>query len=519
MAYPNYIRGYGYRDDEDEDEAYSSNAPMSAQLSALLPKPDPQMDERWRAAENQALDRATPHEYGVAEGVRDFAPMAVGSILDILVNKGKGLGAIAGAGMQALSAQDERRDKDRHEAANEALNIRRERGTGADRMTNAYHALLRGKELENRINEQAAKSGTPEEQAAARKAGLAHTEAETRKLTAEAENTGLRDIINLLSSQNQRDRDTGLQALKKRELDINERRVTAEEERNRLDREGKRATQKTSNKETFNRMGKDALAQARIIADLEPLIAKYKKSGKEKPGVGPADSRLPAWFAPLTGGNTADAIKFQQGTGRLFGWASHEVTGANSPEKERDYNLIAQGLKPGSTEQEFDIGIDTATKMLRSNLRGLSSADEEAAREVLRENGLEEWVYGTGAAPQAPGTKAPPQPPKPGAAAPSPTTGRLPPKAAPPDQPVPERAPPTPEQKKQMQALMNQIPKNDREVVLGGLGINPDMSYDEQLRLLSEEVARRVISKSGNAPVVPSSPAPTGFKGRRRRAP
>ena len=518
MAYPTYIRGYGYRDD-DEDEIYSSNAPMSAQLSALLPKPDREMDERWRAAENQALDRATPREYGAAEGVRDFAPMAVGSILDILVNKGKGLGAIAGAGMQALSAQDERRDKDRHEAANEALNIRRERGTGADRMTNAYHALLRGKELENRINEQAAKSGTPEEQAAARKAGLEHTQAETGKLKAETENTGLADMVRFLTATNQADRDAALQALKKREIDIDERRVTAEEERNKLDREGKRATQKTSNKETFNRMGKDALAQARIIADLEPLIAKYKKSGKEKPGVGPADSRLPAWFAPLTGGNTADAIKFQQGTGRLFGWASHEVTGANSPEKERDYNLIAQGLKPGSTEQEFDIGIDTATKMLRSNLRGLSSADEEAAREVLRENGLEEWVYGAGAAPQAPGTKAPPlQPPKPGAAAPPPTTGRLPPTAAP-DQPVPERAPPTPEQKKQMQALMNQIPKNEREGVFAGLNITSDMSYDEQLKLLSEEVARRVTSKSGNATIVPSSPAPTGFRGRRRRAP
>lgn len=503
MAYPNYYRR-GY--DEDEDEMYSSNAPMSAQLSALLPKPDPEMDERWRAAENQALDRATPRDYGVAEGVRDFAPMAVGSILDILVNKGQGLGALAAGGMQALASQDERRDKDRHEAANEALLMKRERGAGADRMTNAYHAILRGKELENRINEQAAKTGSPEEQAARRRADLENVQAEAELRKANAKNAGLDDIIRYMGV-------LGTQEGNAAKLALAERMAKAKEEANRLKAEdlknerekkadAKRQTDKARNKKDFERMGKDDLAQATILSGIEPLLLKY--GAQDRPGIGEADSRLPNKLQALFGGNEPDSIAFKSAIGKLFTRYSHGVTGATSSDKERLYNQLATQLREGASEAETTAGLNASRKEIRAALRGLGSIDEESAREVLHDMGLEDFVYGAdieyGGKPGARPTQAQP-------AAPPPTSERPPPAAAPavPDQPVPDRAPPTPEQKKQMRALMNQIPEGEREAVLGGLGITSDMSYDEQLKLLSEEVARRVTSKSGNATVVPST--------------
>lgn len=79
--------------------------PAYGDLGSLMQRRDPAMDERWKQAETNALNRSgygdEEQEYGIGEAVRDFAPGALASILDVAVNKGQGLGNIAGASTQA----------------------------------------------------------------------------------------------------------------------------------------------------------------------------------------------------------------------------------------------------------------------------------------------------------------------------------------------------------------------------------------------------------------------------------
>lgn len=108
----------------------AAGLPMQGSLSSLLPQRDSQMDSRWRTAENNALDSSGymgDQKYGLGEAVRDFAPMAIGGGLDILLNKGRGLGALAGAGMQANALQQKNRDAEADAAGKFALNSRDQR--------------------------------------------------------------------------------------------------------------------------------------------------------------------------------------------------------------------------------------------------------------------------------------------------------------------------------------------------------------------------------------------------------
>lgn len=110
----------------------AAGLPMQGSLSSLLPQRDSQMDSRWRTAENNALDSSGymgPQKYGVGEAVRDFAPMAVGGALDVLINHGRGLksGAIIGAGMQANAQQQQNRDEEAKAAGSFASTARNQR--------------------------------------------------------------------------------------------------------------------------------------------------------------------------------------------------------------------------------------------------------------------------------------------------------------------------------------------------------------------------------------------------------
>lgn len=114
----------------------AAGLPMQGSLSSLLPQRDSQMDSRWRTAENNALDSSGymgDQKYGVGEAVRDFAPMAVGGALDVLINHGRGLksGAIIGAGMQANAQQQQNRDEEAKAAGSFALNARNQRASNS----------------------------------------------------------------------------------------------------------------------------------------------------------------------------------------------------------------------------------------------------------------------------------------------------------------------------------------------------------------------------------------------------
>lgn len=82
-------------------------------LSSLVKQPDAEMDQRWREAEGNALSQSGytggGQSYGWGEAARDFLPMAAAGSLDVLVNKGQGLGQI----MQAAGDQNAIGEKNR----------------------------------------------------------------------------------------------------------------------------------------------------------------------------------------------------------------------------------------------------------------------------------------------------------------------------------------------------------------------------------------------------------------------
>lgn len=108
----------------------ASGVPTQGALASLLQPPDPGMSGQWRQAEQTALGRSgfgQSPSYGAGEAVRDFAPMAVGGVLDILINKGRGLGALAGAGMQANAQEEKNRIQRQNQAGDFALSARHQR--------------------------------------------------------------------------------------------------------------------------------------------------------------------------------------------------------------------------------------------------------------------------------------------------------------------------------------------------------------------------------------------------------
>lgn len=147
LQYPQFGGSYYLEDEEQEKERrrreqelrneaaagamqQPSAAPPRGGLSSLLTPRDPEMESRWRGAEQQALDRSGfqgGQSYGAGEAVRDFAPMVIGGGLDILLNKGRGLGALAGAGMQANQIEEARRQKEAQSAGEFALRARGQR--------------------------------------------------------------------------------------------------------------------------------------------------------------------------------------------------------------------------------------------------------------------------------------------------------------------------------------------------------------------------------------------------------
>lgn len=113
--------------------------PTQGNLAALIQPRDAEMDSRWRTAEQGALSRSGyggNQEYGAGEAVRDFAPLAVGGVLDVLLNKGKGLGYLSGAAMQANAQTAKTRQAEAQAAGDFALSARHQReanqGSGLD---------------------------------------------------------------------------------------------------------------------------------------------------------------------------------------------------------------------------------------------------------------------------------------------------------------------------------------------------------------------------------------------------
>lgn len=506
MPYPTHSRGYQAPfnfdpyGDEDEEDPLSSDRPMSQRLQALLPQHDEELNARWRDAENKALDDATPETYGVAEGVRDFAPMAIGAGLDILINKGKGLGALTGAGMQALSSESKRRDTARAQAAKEALLIKQQREAGGDRMTNAMHALLRGDELGQQIAASKAKLGSEEEQAEARAGERAKTAAETRNITAEAvereQFPGARVYLEAMRTATGQQRADIEADYRRKKLEFDQKKLDADIEANKNKAAelknaaeekaaNKRREEKTRNVNKFNAAAKDAMQLGVAIQQLQPTMMKYNK--KNLPLVGRLEGHLPTDVAGYLGYDENDSIAIDQARAAAHSFFSHDVTGAHSGLAETERNQLANGLRPGGSEAEFRQGLNRARDALRRRLRQLASADPEAANEAIEAAGLTDFVYGPdmdfGYGMKQPERLQPPAAPS--ATPPAPAAAPAAAPQAAPAQPEPEAPKGTPQQRERMRNLMMMIPKGEREAVLGGIAPLP---IEDRIRLLEDKL-------------------------------
>lgn len=422
LSYPR-SRGLGLIDEEEEEELRrramqigalqptaamappaASMPPSRPTMAALLPQGDPELDGRWRDAENAAIDRSGlggEQSYGVGEGIRDFAPMAIGFGLDALLNKGRGLGTLAAGGMQALSSENSRRDRASQTAAQQALAIRRQREAGGDRNIQAQHAALRGEGMDlerQKLELERQKMGAKDPESAAR----------ANYLESQAYANWSKDPNALSPEQQAMNEDRDLARQQQRELADAARldRVDARADsaayrtemaagRQEAARARAAAGQEKTDAAAANKFldkTQEERAQARSIQSVEPIVDNPKYA-KDLPGVGVADSNLPAWLMhPIDAGARQDAETVKQQTGEAYAYFRHKLTGAAFGKLEdADYKAM-KGLN--GTEEEWRNAMRHWKASVQREIKGRAAVAPGPSREALEAQGLGQWTYG-----------------------------------------------------------------------------------------------------------------------------
>lgn len=414
LTYPGF-GGYGLEEDEEDRRrremaaAQSQSIPMPQRptMAALLPQPDPEMDARWRQAEQQALSRGGYGEeqsYGIGEGLRDFAPMAIGGVLDVLLNKGRGLGTLAAGGTQALSMERSRRDKAQGQQADYALRVRKEREGNAGMGIGAYHAALRGEELDlARSREQRMlQQQDPKVDAEMRAAELRRMNA----MAAESEARAARDP-NALTPYEQaqlEDRDLDRMDRAAARVERGEDRALARDaqaDQRAYMAEQREAGRVEAQRNKFRDETERSRPQLTRAMETEEIVSRAPASrmdsmlggdGRDIPGVGMWDSIKPGFMA------SPDDLAMRGNLTDMADLILRERSGAAAPPVEVQKlaaNIAAGG---GATEKEFTVLQAEYNKLLRSGLQQQAVGREDVAREVLGSRA--DWALGPRSAPQ-----------------------------------------------------------------------------------------------------------------------
>lgn len=470
-------------DDEAERIARGMPYPTQARgaLAALLPQDDPGMDARWRQAETQALDRAgedpAQPNYGWAEGVRDIAPMAIGSILDILINKGQGLGALAAGGMQALQTEQTRRDDRQKEAARQALAIRQQRQQGGDQAINRMHALLREQEVLRQTEEMNRLHPPQTEADLARKAEGEQAEIDLNRARAnEAESQaygqwmypGLGSLMNVARFQ---------EAVMQHGLENTRANEAAETRKQQLH------DQKF---DRFNTRTVSLVPVAQMLRAVDQTIAAVRATdpNADIPGVG-GTSFVPFPLLTPEGKTVRNSTDFMEQV------VTRKWSGAAIPKHEME--VMRKAIRPGATDEDYLKGLEALRRVMLGELRRHGqAAGTDIAREALdvTEKGLYNYVYGI----QEEDPDAPKQPKPTGTMvspdAPPSVRGTQPP-ASSPQQPQPSAAPSTqtsPEPRDEG-PLWAKIPQNQRDAVYERIKALPESQHYDALYKLAHGIA------------------------------
>jgi hypothetical protein len=155
-----------------------------------------------------------------------------------------------------------------------------------------------------------------------------------------------------------------------------------------------RQTEKDNNKLTreFAKDTDTTRSMAQQMNELDPILEKYKEG--DIPGTGKADRYIPNALQDYLGSSSEDATRIDQLKTGVQAEYRHAKTGAAASVPEDLRLMIVNGTRPDSTEQEFRLGMEALKKALPLQIKAYGANREAQARAVLREQGLEKFVYG-----------------------------------------------------------------------------------------------------------------------------
>jgi hypothetical protein len=380
-----------WSDYEDEERAlYGLAEPMDYGGGASMPMPQ---FEPPPHAEMAPLNIDTGPDWSDALGA---GTTALAALADLTLNKGKGTGQILAAGGQFGQARADQRLRQ----TQDALGYEQKRAQFAyDQSQRAGleeiqrgNLAARNAELEEMRARRLGKDGGREGALEASQANL--NEARAYQLWTQDPNAldpeakARLDQQRELQTLNLDDRKAAREAA---EAERAER--AAERQQLQADRAQERKA--TVDDKTTREFAKDTdktRSMAQQMSELDPILQKYEHG--DIPGTGKVDRFIPNALQDYLGGNSEDATRIDQLKTGLQAEYRHAKTGAAASVPEDLRLAIVNGTRPDSTEQEFRLGMAALKKALPLQIRAYGAGREDQARAVLREQGLEDFVYG-----------------------------------------------------------------------------------------------------------------------------
>lgn len=349
-------------------------APMlqdpSAQAMAQQPMPAPAPAPHPDQEAYQALASSLPEPPHV-----DYTNQNVGYVLamfaDALLNKGRGAGGLIGSMASRPDATEANYKIDRQHALDQAQLQHQAQSHQEDPRLLAIRegelsARQKALELQNRQLD--GKGGAGDGLTAYQREEIRLREAE---LAARATPKAAPEI-------------TPYQA-EMLALRSEERGARGEERAARAD---ERATNKNSQlSREFTRDTTRIRQAAQAANNVDEILTKYPE-GSDIPGIGKFDGMKPDF---MTG---EDGIALRKNQMWLNDSVLRMQTGAAAPLAEQDKNMLMAGTKSTMTEQEFRKAHEITSKFLRDNLRAASVGREGPAGDVMKAEGIDQFVNG-----------------------------------------------------------------------------------------------------------------------------
>lgn len=332
--------------------------------------PDPSLDVFAQLAQSRSTELPAPP---VATGPNKIG-LALAFIADMMLNKGRSAGTLIGGlaqGDDAVANVNYERQR-QHAKDKAALEWMARRGTSQG-MDPRLYELRRGQLTLDQAREMRLASGN----------GTAADLQATGGLTADQQfdNKLARERFEWEKSKAGQVDPYKERSLKLREQTANDaaetRKMTAE-----AAAEQRSATNsgKYWNDTEFYRTGAAFLQRA------DSVLSKYPE-GSDIPGAGMVDSRMPEW----TQSDDARTISNAQN------WMNNAIqradSGAAAPIPEELAFKMRTGSNPGATEAAFREGMAAAKMYFQGQLRSRSAGMEDEARDVLRRQGIEGFVF------------------------------------------------------------------------------------------------------------------------------